>query len=455
MRACNVIFAHRCLVQAASAIKVLSAEGYTVRNASTAADALAKLREQPDSLLFVADNLTDMDMLSTIRRAKQMVATGTVVAIVDYQQSKLASDAMQAGADDYLLQPYQPEQIIALLERNRTVQSPKREVVATSRRSLQVLQMAHRAAQTDATVLITGESGTGKEVLARYVHDHSPRSEGPFVAINCAAIPESMLEAVLFGHTKGAFTGATQSQAGKFEEANGGTLLLDEVGEMPPALQAKLLRVLQERQVERLGSHRSISLDIRIIAATNVDLQQAVAERRFRQDLYYRLDVLPLQWPPLRDRKEDILPLAEHFIRKLNAGCTDSCSLSEEAQLALQHYNWPGNIRELENTIQRALVMRHGHWITAQDLMLNDMLSTMVEGALGEVVEDAKQALKQSRKNAEQQFILDTLARFKGKRNDTAEALGMSTRALRYKIAAMREQGINIDSYIHQSGNAA
>ena len=455
MNSGNVIFANRCLIQAAAAIKLLSAEGYTVCNVSTAVDALAKLQAKPDSLLFIADNLADMDMLSTIRRAKQVTAAGTVVAIVDYQQSKLASDAMQAGADDYLLQPYQPEQITALMKRNQIVQSPKREVVATSRRSLQVLQMAHRAAQTDATVLVTGESGTGKEVLARYVHDHSPRSEGPFVAINCAAIPESMLEAVLFGHTKGAFTGATQSQAGKFEEANGGTLLLDEIGEMPPALQAKLLRVLQERQVERLGSHRSIALDIRIIAATNVDLQQAVAERRFRQDLYYRLDVLPLQWPPLRERKEDILPLAEHFIRKLNAGGSDSCSLSKEAQQALLHYNWPGNIRELENTVQRALVMRHGHWITAQDLMLNDMLSTMVEGAITEVVEDAKQALKQSRKNAEQQFILDTLARFNGKRNDTAEALGMSTRALRYKIAAMREQGINIDSYIHQTSSAA
>ena len=455
MNSGNVIFANRCLIQAAAAIKLLSAEGYTVCNVSTAVDALAKLQAKPDSLLFIADNLADMDMLSTIRRAKQVTAAGTVVAIVDYQQSKLASDAMQAGADDYLLQPYQPEQITALMKRNQIVQSPKREVVATSRRSLQVLQMAHRAAQTDATVLVTGESGTGKEVLARYVHDHSPRSEGPFVAINCAAIPESMLEAVLFGHTKGAFTGATQSQAGKFEEANGGTLLLDEIGEMPPALQAKLLRVLQERQVERLGSHRSIALDIRIIAATNVDLQQAVAERRFRQDLYYRLDVLPLQWPPLRERKEDILPLAEHFIRKLNAGGSDSCSLSKEAQQALLHYNWPGNIRELENTVQRALVMRHGHWITAQDLMLNDMLSTMVEGAITEVVEDAKQALKQSRKNAEQQFILDTLARFNGKRNDTAQALGMSTRALRYKIAAMREQGINIDSYIHQTSSAA
>ncbi|MGF1682665.1 sigma-54-dependent transcriptional regulator [Photobacterium minamisatsumaniensis] len=447
----NVIFAHSCLIQAAGAIKILSAEGYQVRNSSSASDALAKLRETPNSLLFVADSLTDMNMLSTIKAVKQHMPAVTVVAIVDYQQSQLASDAMQAGADDYLLQPYQPEQITALVKRNKVVQSPLRDVVATSRRSLQVLQMAHRTAQTDATVLITGESGTGKEVLARYVHEHSPRSEGPFIAINCAAIPEAMLEAVLFGHVKGAFTGATQSQAGKFEEANGGTLLLDEIGEIPPALQAKLLRVLQERQVERLGSHRSISLDVRIIAATNVDLQQAVLERRFRQDLYYRLDVLPLQWPPLRERKEDILPLSEHFIRKYNAGCTESCGLSEEAQSVLSRYNWPGNIRELENTIQRALVMRHGYWITAQDLML----SNVAEEAKTFIAEDAKYALKQSRKDAEHQFILDTLARHHGKRNHTAEALGMSTRALRYKIAAMREQGINIDSYIHQSGTAA
>ena len=447
----NVIFAHRCLVQAAAAIKVLSAEGYQVRNASTAADAINKLCGQPESLLFVADNLVDMSMLATIRQVKQMMPNTTVVAIVDYQQSHLASEAMQAGADDYLLQPYQPEQITALIKRNQIVQSPKRDIVATSRRSLQVLQMAHRTAQTDATVLITGESGTGKEVLARYVHDHSARSSGPFIAINCAAIPEAMLEAVLFGHVKGAFTGATSSQAGKFEEANGGTLLLDEIGEIPLALQAKLLRVLQERQVERLGSHRSIALDVRIIAATNVDLQQAVAERRFRQDLYYRLDVLPLQWPPLRDRKEDVLPLADHFIRKYNTGCTDSCGLSDEAREALIRYNWPGNIRELENTIQRALVMRHGHWITAQDLML----SQAVTEAVSLNVQDNKAALKQSRKNAEHQFILETLARYNGKRNHTAAALGMTTRTLRYKIAAMREQGINIDSYIHQSGTAA
>ncbi|GAL14349.1 flagellar regulatory protein FleQ [Vibrio astriarenae] len=211
-----------------------------------------------------------------------------------------------------------------------------------------MLQLAHRAAQTDATVLITGESGTGKEVLAKYVHQHSPRKDAPFVAINCAAIPESMLEAVLFGHVKGAFTGATTSQAGKFEEADGGTLLLDEIGEMPLAVQAKLLRVLQERQVERIGSHKAIELDIRIIAATNVDLQQAVSERRFRQDLYYRLDVLPLQWPPLRERKEDILPLAEHFIAKYNRGCNETCRLTAEAQQALVSYDWVGNIRELE-----------------------------------------------------------------------------------------------------------
>nr|WP_282437232.1 sigma-54 dependent transcriptional regulator [Vibrio amylolyticus] len=348
-----------------------------------------------------------------------------------------------------------------LLQRVTTVRSSSTDLIASSWRSQQVLQLAHRAAKTDATVLITGESGTGKEVLAQYVHQHSQRSEGPFVAINCAAIPETMLEAVLFGHVKGAFTGATAAQAGKFEEANGGTLLLDEIGEIPLAVQAKLLRVLQEREVERLGSHKSIALDVRIIAATNVNLQEAVSQRLFRQDLYYRLDVLPLQWPPLRERKEDVLPLAKHFIAKYNQGCTETCRLSAEAENSLLAYDWVGNIRELENTIQRALVMRHSTWITSQDLMLptcdstNSITLTSTSNSQQSHQACYQSGLKDSKKQAENQFILDTLAKFNGRRNLTAEALGITTRALRYKIAAMREQGINVDAVSHYSYSAA
>jgi len=294
--------------------------------------------------------------------------------------------------------------------------------------------------------LITGESGTGKEVLARYVHQQSERVDGPFVAVNCAAIPESMLEAVLFGHVKGAFTGATNSQSGKFEEANGGTILLDEIGEMSPAVQAKLLRVLQEREVERVGSHKPIQLDIRVVAATNKDLREEVKQGTFREDLYYRLDVLPLHWPPLRERQEDILPISQFFINKYHEG--GQCHLSQDAMAALSQYHWPGNIRELENVIQRALVMRHGDYITAQDLMLpTELLKPVVEPQpstnMGHV---------EAKKQAEYQYILDKLRQFGGNRTKTANALGVTTRALRYKLAAMREQGIDLQSVL---GSAA
>ncbi|WP_047046034.1 sigma-54-dependent transcriptional regulator [Vibrio mexicanus] len=455
-----MIFAHPCLEQSLQAQRTLEKAGFTCLSVTTGFDALIRLNAAPDAILIASSELQDMSLLQVIEKSKHLTPHSTSIAIVDYVDNQLASEAMRMGASDYLLQPYQPQQLVDLVKRVSSVRRTSSSLVASSWRSQQVLQLAHRAAQTDATVLITGESGTGKEVLAQYVHQHSFRSQGPFVAINCAAIPESMLEAVLFGYVKGAFTGAASAQAGKFEEANGGTLLLDEIGEMPMAVQAKLLRVLQERQVERLGSHKLIDLDIRIIAATNVDLQQAVAARQFRQDLYYRLDVLPLQWPPLRERKEDILPLAEHFIGKYNQGCTETCRLTAEAQQALIAYDWVGNIRELENTIQRALVMRHSTWITPQDLMLpthtsSQIASIQTPSGHSLMESEVQVGLKNTKKHAENQFILDTLAKFNGRRNLTAEALGITTRALRYKLAAMREQGIDVDSVTQYSHSAA
>ncbi|WP_428809693.1 sigma-54-dependent transcriptional regulator [Vibrio lamellibrachiae] len=462
MTATEVIVAHNDVQQLEKTQVMLQESGYRCRVVSTGFDALIHLNASPESVLIVSSELPDMSLIEVVEKSKHLNPYSALIAIVDYQQHDLASRAMRAGASDYLLTPYQPMQLVELLQRVNTVRSSSPNLIASSWRSQQVLQLAHRAAKTDATVLITGESGTGKEVLAQYVHQHSHRSEGPFVAINCAAIPETMLEAVLFGHVKGAFTGATAAQAGKFEEANGGTLLLDEIGEIPLAVQAKLLRVLQEREVERLGSHKSIALDVRIIAATNVNLQEAVSQRLFRQDLYYRLDVLPLQWPPLRERKEDVLPLAKHFIAKYNQGCTETCRLSAEAENSLLAYDWVGNIRELENTIQRALVMRHSTWITPQDLMLpvNDSMTVALsehsDNSINQPTQVCYQSgLKDSKKKAENQFILDTLAKFNGRRNLTADALGITTRALRYKIAAMREQGINVDAVSHYSHSAA
>ncbi|MDX1301069.1 sigma-54 dependent transcriptional regulator [Photobacterium sp.] len=399
-------------------------------------------------ITLVSSTLPDMSLTEWIRLSQAKTGNGRpiAIAIVEQNEGLLAAEAMKAGATDYLLKPFEANQLTSLLRRVEALDKPMADIVAESWRSKQILQLAHRAACTNASVLITGESGTGKEVLARYVHNQSDRCDKPFVAVNCAAIPESMLEAVLFGHMKGAFTGATQNQTGKFEEANGGTILLDEIAEMSPALQAKLLRVLQEREVERVGSHKTIKLDIRVIAATNKDLRVAVKEGVFREDLYYRLDVLPLHWPPLRERSDDILPLAQFFINKYQANSV--CCLSDDASMALRHYHWPGNIRELENVIQRALVMRHGDFITDHDLMLPIEQNT---------VHTLNRALPnnghiEAKKMAEFQYIIDILKEFSGNRTQSAKALGVTTRALRYKLAAMREQGIDLQAEL---GSAA
>ncbi|WP_325893982.1 sigma-54 dependent transcriptional regulator [Grimontia sp. NTOU-MAR1] len=424
-------------------IDVLKDAGYRVRHARTGRSALLG---EPATITLVSSNLPDMGIREWVACHQKQRNGGIAIAIVNQDEGILAAETMKAGATDYLLRPFEAKQLLNLLRRVEALGKPLANIVAESWRSKQVLQLAHRAACTSASVLITGESGTGKEVLARYVHEHSPRCDGPFVAVNCAAIPESMLEAVLFGHVKGAFTGALQSQSGKFEEANGGTILLDEIGEMSPAVQAKLLRVLQEREVERVGSHKAIQLDIRVIAATNKDLREEVQKGQFREDLFYRLDVLPLHWPPLRERREDILPISHFFIEKYQD--SNNCRLSDDAISALSQYNWPGNIRELENVIQRALVMRHGDYITAQDLMLpieleNTPLAVMPAERFNHV---------EAKRHAEFQFILDKLRQFGGNRTKTADALGVTTRALRYKLQAMREQGIDLQSAL---GSAA
>ena len=428
---------------AQSIIKVLEPSGYRVTHVRTGRSALL---EPSTAITLVSSNLPDMCVREFVHCHNKKAGVGVAIAIVEQNQGLLAAETMKAGATDYLLRPFESCQLLSLLRRIEVVGKPIANLVAESWRSKQVLQLAHRAACTKASVLITGESGTGKEVLARYVHQHSPRADGPFVAVNCAAIPESMLEAVLFGHVKGAFTGATQSQSGKFEEAEQGTIFLDEIGEMSPSVQAKLLRVLQEREVERVGSHKAVKLDIRVIAATNKDLREEVKNGQFREDLYYRLDVLPLHWPPLRERSEDILPISQFFINKYQDG--SRCHLSHDARTALCQYNWPGNIRELENVIQRALVMRHGDYITAQDLMLPmELLSSTQETAPSQSMGHVE-----IKKQAEFQYILEQLRHFGGNRTKTANALGVTTRALRYKLAAMREQGIDLQSAI---GSAA
>ncbi|MFN9588256.1 MAG: sigma-54 interaction domain-containing protein, partial [Pseudomonadaceae bacterium] len=353
----------------------------------------------------------------------------------------------ELGCVDYLLAPFSEAQLSALLRRQESASAGEEGFVSCSQAGRRLLAMAQRVAMTRAPILITGETGTGKELMARYIHRFSAQDDAPFIAVNCAAIPEQMLESILFGHEKGAFTGAVSAQPGKFELANGGTLLLDEIGELPLGLQAKLLRVLQEQRVERLGGRREIALDVRIIAATNRDLQQEVAEGRFRADLMFRLDVLPLHISPLRERKEDVLALARRFIRQYAPQDARHELLTEDACRALLAHDWPGNVRELENCLQRALILRNGLYIQAQDLGLSVPVSSAAEQAprlQPQALEGGKAALRASGKWAEYQHVIDTIRRFGGHKTKAAESLGMTPRALRYRLNAMREQGVQI-----------
>ena len=313
----------------------------------------------------------------------------------------------------------------------------------------QLLQMVGKVAISDTTVLLTGESGVGKEVFARYLHENSDRAPGPFVAINCAAIPENMLEAILFGHEKGAFTGAHASRPGKFEQAQGGTLLLDEISEMALDLQAKLLRVLQEKEVERIGGQGAIPLDIRVLATTNRDLRAHVADGKFREDLYYRLSVFPLALPPLRERRGDVLPLAELFLNDTCAGKRPTPQISEAARASLLAYDFPGNVRELQNLMQRAVIMCGGQVIEDHDLHFEAPFERPVAGNVPEPVATAAPAeadkrLQDGLQSAEGQMIIEALRAVGGNRKKAAEDLGISPRTLRYKLARLRDAGYEI-----------
>ena len=325
------------------------------------------------------------------------------------------------------------------------VQVAESELIAEDRRSRELVMLADRVAAAEVTVMINGESGTGKEMLARYIHRNSSRKLAPFVAINCAAIPENMLESLLFGYEKGAFTGAYQAHPGKFEQAQGGTLLLDEISEMDLGLQAKLLRVLQEREVERLGGRETIPLDVRVLAATNRKLREAVDAGRFRQDLFYRLNVFPLNIPALRDRPGDILPLARALVRRYSTG--ETCpTLSPEAEQCLLSHAWPGNVRELENVMQRALILTNGDLIGADDISLDE---EEVHAGSQYMLQDSaliksSKVLNQDLKKKERELIIQALEAGNGSRKDAAARLGISPRTLRYKIARLRDAGLEL-----------
>lgn len=497
----------------------LELAGLKYVEADCAENALLALDKRKFDIVVSDVNMPGMDGHQLLEQVQIRVPGLPMMLITAYGQIKHAVDAMQAGAADYLVKPFEPQTLIESIERilGDVSQQTNSAPVAADPFTKDFFKVARKVAATESTVMISGESGTGKEVLARYIHKHSSRRNKPFVAINCAAIPENMLEAMLFGHEKGAFTGAYASSPGKFEQANGGTLLLDEVSEMDLGLQAKLLRVLQEREVERVGGRKPISLDVRVLATTNRSLREYVEQGKFREDLYYRLSVFPMAWKPLRDRPKDILPIAERLLAshavKMRRG---ELSFSSDSEALLLSYTWPGNVRELDNAIQRAMILAEGQIIEASDFYLETPTShsnnapakavgSAAESAVGSVLSGFRQfssenggavrpgsdghswssggsnsefsgvassdgyglsdsdetdvseeessdflvdvdvsALGKDLKLREYQIIIDTLRQERGKKKQTAERLGISPRTLRYKLAQMREFGIDV-----------
>jgi two-component system response regulator FlrC len=442
--------------------ETLTLAGYDVAVASDGQEALQQLDNRQFDLIVSDIQMPRMDGQSLLKKVKGQHPDLPVMLMTAYGSIQQAVDAMRDGAVDYMVKPFEAEVLVNMVSRYAAQdRSQVTDVVATDAQSKQLFQIAKRVAQSDATVMITGESGVGKEVLARYIHQHSPRAEQPFVAINCAAIPENMLEATLFGYEKGAYTGAYKACPGKFEQAQGGTLLLDEITEMDLGLQAKLLRVLQEREVERLGGTRMIELDVRVIATSNREVRSYVNAGNFREDLFYRLNVFPLHILALRQRPGDIVPLAEQMLQRLCAQQNRRVpALDASACHKLQNHSWTGNVRELDNVMQRALILQPDLVITDDDLhfeVSEQMVATAASSpALTAPVvttadvhaKDAHannaDSLNDDLKQREWSVILKAIATANGSRKQAAERLGISQRTLRYKLARMREAGIAI-----------
>lgn len=433
-------------------VDTLQLGDFEVLSVDNGLSALAVLGEEEISLVFSDIRMDGMDGYALLQRLRALKPHLPVVLMTAYGTIEQAVSAMKDGAVDYIVKPFEASLLLEKAQRYLNVDaSSEDDFVAVDAQTQKIKRLAQKVAASDASVMITGESGTGKEVLARYLHQQSGRAQCPFIAINCAAIPETMLEATLFGYEKGAFTGAIKSMPGKFEQAQKGTLFLDEIGEMNIELQSKLLRVLQEKEVERLGSDKPIQLDVRVLSATNINFEQAIKAHKFREDLYYRLNVFPLHLAPLRERPMDIIPIAERLIARHYAGAQLVPSLTNEAKERLMGYAWQGNIRELDNVVQRAMVLQAGEWITAEDILLDarslwqdvkeseTLTDEIVESGLNEPV------VMQDLKEQEVKLILSTLKLQAGNRARTAEVLQMSPRTLRYKLAKLRDAGYDVD----------
>jgi two-component system response regulator AtoC len=433
---------------------LLEGRGYEVRAVSDGAEALAELSAREYDALVTDVRMPKLDGLQLVRAAVAQKPELTIIVMSAYGSHDLAIEAMKAGAYDYLPKPFRPDEVLLVLrkaeerERLRQDVSRLRREIAQARGSSQmvaegaamkeVLRVVQKVAPAPTTVLIQGESGTGKEVVARAIHDLSPRADRPFVAVNCGAIPEQLIESELFGHAKGAFTDARQAKRGLFEEADGGTILLDEVGELPLQVQPSLLRVLQQGEVRRVGDARSTKVDVRVLAATNRDLQQQVAQGRFREDLYYRLHVVGIELPPLRERTEELPALAQRLLEKHAARLGEPPRrLSDAAMAVLRAYRFPGNVRELENALERALVLSDDAEIGPDALPESMSAEPVLSPPETHGPDDL--SVKRAQRALEADLIRRALERTQGNRSKAAELLELSPRALLYKI---REYGL-------------
>ncbi len=430
-------------------------KGYDVLTVGTVPHAIDAIRRDRYDVFLTDCNIPGIDALRTSDEVRKINPDLAVIIMTAYGTIETAVKAIKAGAYDYLPKPIDLEQLVVLIERvserrnliRENTELKERlkdrykfeEIVSTSNAMEEVLNLAGRVAASNATVLLRGESGTGKELVAKAIHYHSPRAGFPLIKVNCAALPEALLESELFGHEKGAFTGAMSRRIGRFEAADKGTLFLDEIGELSSSMQVKLLRVLQEREFERLGGNQTLKTDVRVIAATNRDIEKAIKEGTFREDLYYRLNVVSVVIPPIRERKEDIPALIDYFVKKYGRENKKSITgISDEARNLLLRYDYPGNVRELENIVERAVVLSKKGVITGADLPIsvrtavkeNRLPAGRVQGSLNETLETVERGL-----------ILDALKESGGVQTRAAELLGISERVLRYKLKKYKLSG--------------
>jgi two-component system response regulator FlrC len=417
-----------------SLARAIQQHGSEVVTASDGEEAFVKFRECQPSVVLTDLRMPKMDGLALIRSIKRMSAQTPLVLLTGFWSEDLASEAMREGATRVLTKPIplgDLEALLADLMKTPATPAPDTPIFTQDTRMETSLALARRVARTEATVLVSGETGTGKELMARFIHRGSARAQGPFVAVNCAALPESLIESELFGHERGAFTGAVGRRTGRFESASRGTLVLDEVTEIPLALQAKLLRALQEREIDRVGGSAPVKVDVRVIAMTNRDLRVEVAEGRFRQDLFYRLNVLTLHLPPLRERAGDILMLSRFFLRRYAAlHQSPADAFTPAAVDALLAHTWPGNIRELENVIQRSVLLSGDRMICGDAIVVDAIPQQIVAAPVTTTAQTVA--------GMEKDLILSTLQRLNGNRTQAARALGVSVRTVRNRLREYR-----------------